>query len=59
MGRFSVPPWLFDISPQWLHGAADWLGGVEPSPWRELWDLIGYSRPALFAYRLVRGRDRV
>lgn len=45
MGRFSVPRWFFDLSPRWLHTAADWCGGVEPSPWREL-------------AAKIRGRDR-
>lgn len=36
MGRFSVPWWFFTSTPHWLHAAADWCGGVEPSPWREL-----------------------
>jgi hypothetical protein len=59
MGRFPVPDWLFNISPQWMHSAADWLGGVEPSPWVELRDRVLYSRPALFIYRIVKGEDRV
>lgn len=59
MGRFSVPPWLFDRAPLWMHEAADWLGGVEPSPWVEVRDWVLYSRPALFVYRVVKGEDRV
>lgn len=34
IGRFSVPGWLFYLAPGWLHEAADWCGGVTPSPWK-------------------------
>lgn len=52
MGRFSVHPRLFNASPVWLHEAADWLGGVHPSPWAELWD-----RMVLVVQRIT-GRGR-
>lgn len=63
MGRFPVPDWLYDAAPLWMHEAADWFGGVEPSPWAELWDdlwgRVAYSRPVCLVYRIVKGRDRV
>lgn len=44
MGRFVVPRWVYDVSPRWAHCAADYLGGVYPNPWRELWEKMRHGR---------------
>lgn len=45
VGRFRVPRWLYRALPDWAHRAANWLGGVEPSPWLELRDRLRRTKP--------------
>ncbi len=51
MGRWSVPRRVFDAAPQWMHDAADWAGGIEPTPLpRVRWFLAGALTTVLAAW---------